>query len=192
MLWFLQNTPGETYFAMLCFKLRKIHCHKIKLTLFVFVIVLVLFWQLKSISSHGLTVRLSHKKQILDDNIDVHVIKTNVDHVKIPVSSPKGKVMFDGRQNTTVKGRNGSSEKDKGQLSSEKEHLMHAVKKESSVLLLMWTHPWGVSSEGPKEGWKSGNCSFTYKREFLEEADAVIFPYMTAPRTWSLPRWNPC
>ena len=175
---------------MLCFKPRKGHCHKIKLTLFVFVIVLVLFWQLRNISSHGLTVRLSHKKQILDDNIDVHVIKTNVDHVKKPVSSPKGKVMFDGRQNTTVKGRNGISEKLQGQLSFAKQHVRQAVKRESSVLLLMWTHPWGVSSEGPKEGWTSGNCSLTYKREFLEEADAVIFPYMTAPRDWSLPRWN--
>jgi len=149
----------------------------------------MLFWQLRKLSLYDRpAVKLSQIKQILDDKIDVHVIKTNADHVKIPVSSPKAKKVIDDSQNNSVKQANSISKNVEGKLSSESKYLRHAVKKESSVLLLMWTHPWGVSSAGPKEGWTSGNCSFTYKREFLEEADAVIFPYMTAPRDWSLPR----
>jgi len=133
-------------------------------------------------------VKLSQKKQIPDDRSIFHGIKSSPDHVEITIPSQKTKVKLDDRQNNSANKKHRTSQNVQGRLSSEMEHARHADKKQSSVLLLMWTHPWNVNSEGPKEGWKSGNCSLTCKREFLEEADAVIFPYMTAPRKWSLPR----
>ena len=60
----------------------------------------------------------------------------------------------------------------------------HTVNKQLPGLILMWNYPWGVKEEGPQEGRKFGKCVFTYKRELLEKADAVIFPYMNAPTKW--------
>ena len=190
MLWFLQNTPDRTNIAMLCFKQQSIFHLKISFMLLGSISVLMLFWQLRNISLYRQTLKLSQKNQIPGDSSDFHDIKNNSGHAKIIVPSQKTNVTFRDRHNNSAKQNNSIYQDVQGKFSSEKEHSRHAVKKESSVLLLMWTHPWGVSSEGPKEGWKSGNCSCTYKRESLEDADAVIFPYMTAPRQWSLPRWK--
>ena len=63
-------------------------------------------------------------------------------------------------------------------------HSSHTVNKQLLGLILMWNYPWGVKEEGPQEGRKFGKCVFTYKRELLEKADAVIFPYMNAPIKW--------
>jgi len=60
----------------------------------------------------------------------------------------------------------------------------HTVNKQLPGLILMWNYPWGVKEEGPQEGRKFGKCVFTYKRELLEKANAVIFPYMNAPTKW--------
>jgi len=142
------------------------------------IFVLVLFWQWRNISLYGQTVKLPQKKRIPDDNNGFHGIKNNTDKVKTTVFSQKAKLKFDDRQNNSVKQNNRTSGIVTGKLFNKKEH----------ILLVMWSHPWGVKSEGPKEGWKSGNCSFTYKRDFLEEADAVIFHWTPLPRKWSLPR----
>jgi len=60
----------------------------------------------------------------------------------------------------------------------------HSVIKQRFGLILMWDYQWDVKDEGPEEGKKIGRCVVTYKRELLEKADAVIFPYMNAPIRW--------
>nr|CAH04972.1 alpha3-fucosyltransferase [Ciona savignyi] len=45
--------------------------------------------------------------------------------------------------------------------------------------ILMWDHPWSVSFTSQSEGSTFGRCRLTYKRERIEEADAVVF-HLTA------------
>nr|XP_002130364.1 alpha-(1,3)-fucosyltransferase 6-like [Ciona intestinalis] len=53
------------------------------------------------------------------------------------------------------------------------------VTKRSSGVLLMWDHPWAVGFTSEPEGTRFGRCNLTYKRERIEEADAVIFHLTT-------------
>nr|CAB3247496.1 galactoside 3(4)-L-fucosyltransferase-like [Phallusia mammillata] len=43
--------------------------------------------------------------------------------------------------------------------------------------ILMWRHPWGVQTEGPRDGKDLGKCTITYDQKRLPEASAVIFHY---------------
>ena len=56
--------------------------------------------------------------------------------------------------------------------------------KSSKKTILMWSHPWDAEPETPPEGSAIGNCTITYNRGLLPKADAVVFPYMSAPVSW--------
>jgi len=53
----------------------------------------------------------------------------------------------------------------------------------------MWAHPWGVDSEGIEEGTVVEECLFTYNREMVYEAHAIVFhhtafSYKYVPQPW--------
>ena len=42
----------------------------------------------------------------------------------------------------------------------------------------MWRRPWGLKTEGPREGFDvKGNCVITYDRSKIKNAEAVVFHY---------------
>ena len=61
----------------------------------------------------------------------------------------------------------------------------YPVQSSKSILILMWNHPWKVVLETPPEGGRIGSCTITYNRSKLEKAEAVVFPYMYAPKSWT-------
>ena len=44
--------------------------------------------------------------------------------------------------------------------------------------ILLWRHPWGVETEGPREGTDiDGSCVITYDQSKIKEAEALVFHY---------------
>jgi len=70
-------------------------------------------------------------------------------------------------------------------LSPNKPSDAYPVQPSKPILILMWDHPWNVVLETPPEGARIGSCTITYNRSMLEEAEAVVFPYMNAPTSWT-------
>ena len=70
-------------------------------------------------------------------------------------------------------------------LSENKPSDIHPIRASKPLLVLIWNHPWNVALDTPPEGARIGSCAITYNRAMLEKAEAVVFPYMYAPKNWN-------
>ena len=61
----------------------------------------------------------------------------------------------------------------------------YPVQPSKPILILMWDHPWNVVLETPPKGGRIGSCTITYNRAKLEKAEAVVFTFMYAPKSWT-------